>query len=492
MTARRLNRLSLPIGCLLAIGVFSPLAAQNAPDPRSGPLRARIESIIGREPFRRVQWGIAVMDTRTGEVVYARNADKPFLPASTLKLVVTAAAANLLDPDFRYQTTLLARGPVQDGVLRGDLVIHGTGDPTISGRYHGDRMTAVLEALADSLMRKGVRRIEGGLVVDESHWDEEYVHTDWEGYDALWWYAAPVTPLAFNDNSIDFRVEPGGVGQPARITWQPRTSYFAFRNTTITVPAGRQKTLDFDRVPGTDTIIAYGQIPAHAEPRTEYFAVREPAIYAATVLREVLEAKGIAVANDNVVITQAEVTGATPLVVQRSPRLDSIISPIIQRSQNWFAEQLIKTMGREKSGQGSWNAGLGLERAFLTDVVGLGASEFELRDASGLSSRNRITPLGLAKLLRFIHSSPRQAMVRNALPVAAAETGSLRARLTELRGRVRAKTGSIKNVTTLAGFVSTASGRELAFVILANDTRLPTERTSEAIDDVVRAIAALP
>src|SRR5690606_20535302 len=143
-------------------------------------------------------------------------------------------------------------GDIVDGVLRGDLVIRGTGDPTISGRYADDMMT-IIESLADSLAARGVRRIEAGVVADESHWDGDYVRPDWEVYDLLWWYAAPVSALGFNDNAIDFSIAPGAVGAPALITWLPDTDFFVLVNRTTTSPAGTTSTLDFTRIAGTDT-----------------------------------------------------------------------------------------------------------------------------------------------------------------------------------------------------------------------------------------------
>jgi D-alanyl-D-alanine carboxypeptidase/D-alanyl-D-alanine-endopeptidase (penicillin-binding protein 4) len=452
-------------------------------------LDPRISAIVDRPPFQRAHWGMAALDAATGDLLYARNADRLFVPASVLKLVVTATAAHVLDRGFRYTTSFAASGPVEQGVLVGDLVIHATGDPTISARYK-PTMTTVFEAFADSLAVKGIRSVSGGIVVDESEWDAQYVHGDWESYDLLWWYAAPVAPLGFNDNSIDFRVAPGSVGQPARITWQPESSFFVLRNNTITTAAGNPKTLDFDRVPGTDTILATGRIPADAAVRTESFAVSEPARYAATVFREVLERKGIAVARKTVEIRQRRGEGGRALFRHHSPPLDSIIAPIMLRSQNWFAEQLLKTIGRQTAGVGSWEAGLAAERNFLKNVVGLEDSEFSLRDASGLSSGNLITPAALARLLRYIYATPRQSIVRAALPVSGAQSGSLRTRLTDLGGRVQAKTGSVRNAASLAGFATAASGRAVVFVVIANGTGLPAARVNEAIDDVVRAIVA--
>ncbi len=255
-------------------------------------LAERVAAIIARPPLDRAHWGIIVQDPATGAVLYERNADRLFIPASNLKLVVATAAAALLPADLRLRTSLYATGPVRNGVLEGDLVLYGRGDPGISGRYHGGEMNAVWEALADSLRAAGVQQVRGGLVADESWFDSVHVHGDWESYDLLWWYAAPVGALGFNDNSIDFRIEPGPVNEPARIAWEPVTSVFTLVNRTRTVREGAERTLDLARGRG-DTIVAYGEVPSDARAWTEYFAVEDPARYAGTVFREVLESRGI-------------------------------------------------------------------------------------------------------------------------------------------------------------------------------------------------------
>ena len=469
--------------CLLA--VVSPVGAQSAE------LARRIDAIADRAPLDRAHWGIFIQDAATGEVLYERNADRLFIPASNLKLVVVATALGLMSPEHRLRTSLYTTGPLRDGVIEGDLVLYGRGDPGISGRYHDDRMLAVWEHLADSLAARGVREVRGGLVADESWFDSIHVHGDWELYDLLWWYAAPVSALGFNDNSIDFRISPGAVGQPARIEWQPVTSFVVLSNRTRTVAAGGQRTLDFERGNG-DTIVAYGTLPADERPWTEYFAVRDPARYAGTVFREVLESRGIRFGTSQVRVVRAQdrsVARANPveLAGYDSEPLSELVFPILNSSQNWFAEQLLKALGRDYGAGGTWEAGLDVERRFLTETVGLDAGEFRLRDASGLSAGNLITPRALARVL--LHSREVEAL-RDALPVSAATRGSLRSRFTDLPGRVRAKTGGIRNVDALSGFVSTERGRELVFVVIVNGSAFPGSTVRAAIDDVVRAAAA--
>ena len=491
---------------LLAFAVIVPLPAQaprggNVAASRSyatsapaGPrLAARIDSVLARPQLARAQWGIEVRDASTGQTLYARNAGRLFIPASNLKLVVAAAAAHHLEPDFRFRTGLYAAGPVRDGVLEGDLVLYGRGDPMISARYFPSR-TAVFEMLADSLRARGIRRISGGIVADESWFDRDYVRPDWDTYDLRWWYAAPVGALGFNDNSIDFRIEPGAsAGARPRITGQPQSGAWTLENTARTVPWGRGHTFDLERGSAPGSVRAYGNLPLGTGADTESFAVDNPARWTGTVFREVLERRGIEVARDPVRIVShpdsSRIGTSAPLVEWRSPPLPQAIGPVLMNSQNWFAELLVKTLGREVRGEGSWAAGLAVEREFLTRVVGIDSADFVLRDGSGLSAGNRVTPRALVRLLDYVRRTPRQAMVRQALPVSGAQDGSLRSRLTDLRGRVAAKTGYIGGADSLSGFVTMPDGREIIFCIIANDGR-PSATMKAGIDDVVRAIAA--
>jgi D-alanyl-D-alanine carboxypeptidase/D-alanyl-D-alanine-endopeptidase (penicillin-binding protein 4) len=255
---------------LLVLGTLAPLAARradaNVAIPRPGAtapaatgLAARIDSILRRPALRQAQWGIEMRDAATGRLLYARDAERRFIPASNLKLVVAAAAAHHLPAGFRFRTTLLGTGPVVNGTLRGDMVLYGRGDPMISDRYFPTR-AAVWEMLADSLRARGITRVSGAVVADESWFDTEYVRGDWETYDTRWWYGAPVSALGFNDNSIDFRVE-GAPGRP-RITWEPRSSYVTLENAATT--AAGPATIDFERA--GSGVRAYGTFPAGAAP----------------------------------------------------------------------------------------------------------------------------------------------------------------------------------------------------------------------------------
>lgn len=491
---RRLAAAAALVAALLAPHAAAGNLASPRPAATSQPsLAARIDSILQRPALRQAHWGIMVRDAATGRVLYERQAERHFVPASNLKLVVSAAAAHHLPADFRFVTSVHATGPVRDGTLQGDLVLFGRGDPMISDRYFPSR-TAVWEMLADSLRARGVRRVSGAVMADESWFDADYVRGDWAEYDTRWWYGAPVSALGFNDNSIDFRIEPGSEpGARPRITWEPQSAFVELENTARTGPAGSRMTLDFERVGRGNAIRAYGVIPMGTAAQTEHFAVGSAAAYTGTVFRETLERRGIEVAVDSVrVVSDAALSparGAAVLAEHRSPPLAQAIGPVLLTSQNWFAEQLAKTLGRTVAGEGSWDAGLRVERQFLTGVVGVDSADFVLRDASGLSASNLVTPRALVQLLDYVRRTPRQSVVRDALPVSGGK-GSLSARFTEMPGRVRAKTGYIGNVDSLAGYLTRADGSEVIFAIIANGSGQPSSRMKAGIDDIVRAVAA--
>jgi D-alanyl-D-alanine carboxypeptidase/D-alanyl-D-alanine-endopeptidase (penicillin-binding protein 4) len=482
-----------PLGVALGILLASSSVGQQQ-EAVPPPIGDQVLDVIGTADWHRAHWGIDVRDAATGERVLGHNAERLFVPASNLKLVVAAAAAHLLGADFRYATEFFRTGPLNGETIEGDLVVYGTGDPNLSGRF--DRpMTADLEAFADSLLGRGVRRIEGGIVADVSHWRHEPLHMDWEYYDMRWWYAAPTGPLGFNDNAIDFTIRPGEPGAPAEVSWKPETDSFVFLNKARTSAAGGDATWDFDRIPGTDTIFAYGEMPADARAKTEHFSVRDPALFFGLMLRQVLHERGVEVVRPGVKVIRdrLESGGAErePLFTYWSRPLPDVLGPILLRSQNWFAEQLLKTLGREISEEGSWEAGLEVVETYLREDVGLDALDFSLRDASGLAGGNLITPAALTEILVHLHGTEAGELVWDALPASAEAVGSLRARFLELPGRVRAKTGHIRNVDSLTGFVRTASGRLLAFSVIVNGTPATSAATIDAIDQVVRLVAKM-
>jgi len=484
---------------LLALATLaSPLAAQRSWKE----LDRRLDSL----PLGRSFWGIAVEDER-GRLLYGRNADRLFIPASSTKLLVSAAAAVLLPPDLTVRTGVHATAPLQDGVLRGDLVLVGRGDPTFGRRCYavdtlapgacdGDPMLRMRQ-LAKALRLAGLRRVHGDLVGDGSLFTGPLTHPSWEQYDLNWWYAAPVGALGFNDNSLDLTVAPGEeAGAPPRLAFAPDFGDVILENRGVTGTTREEATLDFTREPGTMRLRAEGVVPAGAAPATEYFAVPDPNLFAAQALRAALAAEGIAVTGATRSTTDPGLYRAArdraPLAELESRPVRDWIFPVLNTSQNWFAEMLLFQLGAQVKGEASWDAGLAVIRGFLRDSVGLDSTAFAQRDASGLSSQNLVTPRAFTALLRYMRAHPRYAVFAAGLPQAGA-TGSLRRRYagTPLEGRVRAKTGSIARTNTLAGYLELEGGRVLTFSVQANHHVLGGRAMIQQIDSVVVAIARL-
>jgi D-alanyl-D-alanine carboxypeptidase/D-alanyl-D-alanine-endopeptidase (penicillin-binding protein 4) len=463
------------------------VAGVAAPDARPGWLAE-----IATGPLARAQWGVAVWDLGADRWVARHEADRYFVPASNLKLVVSATGLERLGADYAWRTSVYATAPIGPaGVLEGDLVLYGRGDPNLSGRF-APSITAIFDALADSLATRGLERVRGALLADESHWDADYVRGEWAGYDILWWYAAPVGALGFNDNAIDFHIRPAeAVGTPPVVEGEPASSFYTLDNRAATGPRGAEATFDLTREPGTNHVVAYGTLPIDAEPNVEYFAVVDPAGWAGTAFREALARRGIEIEGPVRTISRAAespvAAGDTiALAAHLGPPLARVVESVLGRSQNWHAEQLLKTIGKEIEGQGSWSAGIEVERRTLASL-GVDTTAFLLKDASGLSSANLVTPEAMVALLAAMRERPSAEAFLAALPVAA-ESGSLRRRFggTPAAGRVRAKTGYIENVYALSGYLTTLAGAEYAFSVIVNQTA--GRSAVEAIDRLVTAI----
>jgi D-alanyl-D-alanine carboxypeptidase/D-alanyl-D-alanine-endopeptidase (penicillin-binding protein 4) len=490
------------VALLLLIGVsgLPGARAQSARRPGNattalitppGPLAERLRRLLDAPPFDRALWGVAIMDP-SGRLVFERNGDRLFVPASNMKLVVSAVATVLLSPDFRFHTTVHSSGAVRDSVLTGDLVLYGRGDPSLANRFYQGRLSA-FAMLADSLHALGLRRVAGDLIGDASYFDSVTIHPSWESYDLSWWYAAPVSALAFNENSVDFRISPTMAGAPPLISFEPDLGLVQFTNAARTVPVDSPRTMDFRRLPGTNVMRAEGGVPADARPWSENVSIHDGAAWAAAAFRRALENAGITVSGSTGTTYDPGATAAArthaPLATLRSPPLHDLIEPILRDSHNWYAEMLLKTLGRELTGSGSWDSGLAVERRLLRDSLKVDTTQFSLADGSGLSHWNLMTPRALVQVLLAMREHPRFKGFRDALPVAGS-SGTLRGRYRAngLAGRVRAKTGSIANVNTLSGYLETGSGT-WTFSIQLNNHAARNREALQRIDEIVAAIA---
>jgi serine-type D-Ala-D-Ala carboxypeptidase/endopeptidase (penicillin-binding protein 4) len=484
-------------------------------------LEKRLAAILAPADLARGFWGIEVISLSSGKVLYARDADKLFTPASNTKLFTTAAALALIGPDYTFRTTIETNGALDThGRLTGDLVLVGRGDPNLSGRelpyalhtQRNDHPIRVLEQLADTLAQKGVKYVDGDIIADDSYFAFERYGEGWSQDDLVWADGAPVSALTINDNVVFVNILPADrPGDRAFVSVTPFADYYRIDNRIITTPAGTGRKIFINREPGSTVLTLWGNMPLDDAGANEALAIEDPAQFAASLFRQLLEVRGIAVYGkqrtrhtelsslSTLTITASAARGGDspshslqnqPLVLasyQSKPLIEDV-RVINKVSQNLHAEILLRLLGREKGTAGTVEGGLEVLRGFLNQV-GVPSDQYAFYDGSGLSRQNLVTPHTVAQLLRYANSQSWGATFRDSLPLAGTD-GSLSDRFkdADLQGRLRAKTGSLGGVKSLSGYATSNRGGQVAFSILSNNLNLPDKRISETIDSIVAAI----
>ncbi len=471
---------------VLLVGLLAAQAAAGAPDES---LAHAIDRVVERPEFASALWGVEVRSLRNGRVLYSRNAEKNLRPASTLKLVASAAALDAFGPDARFRTTVESAGRLDGrGRILGDVYLVGRGDPDLSARLTPGRPTAAFEEMADALRAAGVRRIEGRLVGHEGAFTGERRGTDWGWEDLVWWYGAEVSALSFNDNAADLRLLPGErPGDPAVLEASPLTAYYSVVSTVTTTAAGVKAELKLERDLGSSRIRLSGTIPI-GDSWEGRPALEDPARYATTVFREVLEARGIHVMGDVATTSEPLPAGVRTLAAHDSPPLAELAKVVNKESQNLHTEMLLRLVGLKARGEGSVAAGHDAIRDFLARI-GVKADSWGLQDGSGLSRTDVVDAHGLVELLAAMDRHPQAAAFRDSLAVMGVD-GTLKDRMrgTPAQGKVLAKSGTLRLANGLAGYVAAASGERLAFAVLVNNHTAPSREAVAAIDEIVRIL----
>ena len=466
-------------------------AVPGAPADR-GRFERSLDAILDAPRFAHAWWGIEVRSLRTGNVLYARNAERNLKPASTMKLVTTAAVLDALGPDARLRTTVQTAGRLDGlGRILGDVYLVGGGDPDLSGRLTEGRPTAVFEEMADALRQAGVRRIEGRLVGHEGLFPGERRGDDWSWGDLVWGYGAEVSALSFNDNVAELTVAPGErEGEPIVVDRLPATAYYRVASTAVTGPRGGARELVLQRDLGTNLVRLSGAIALGAPPQALTVAVEDPARYAATVFGEVLAARGIVVAGAVETTTQPLPPGVRVLAGHDSPPLAEIVKVVNKVSQNLHTEMLLRVLGARVKGEGTVEAGHAAVDDFL-HRLGVPAESWALQDGSGLSRSDLVTPHGMVALLLGMDRHRYAAVFRDSLPIAGVD-GTLETRMQQppARGKVVAKTGTIRHVNALGGYVTTRSGDRLVFYAAVNHHTASASDSVAALDAIASLLAS--
>lgn len=498
---RALRRSIRALGLALLVGCTTVTSGCAAFGLGSGVDRSSLETLLTRPPFDQMHVGVLAADAGTGEVLYEHNGHRKFIPASNQKILVTATALSLLGPDHRFRTEVWAVGTLRDGHLDGDLVLVASGDPSLSDRYWSSG-SAALAALADSVRDAGVRYVAGTVFVDVAAWDSATVGPTWEVEDLRYSYGSTGGAFALDEGSLEAIVRAGNqVGDTARVTWSPLGTHDFVVSHVVTVPPDSTTRLRPSYLPESRRIVLEGTMPVGTVDTTT-FATRDPVRQAShawlrALRRAGVESEGLRIGwSRNQALgggcrsgALESCRGAGLVAAIESPTVPALVGGILEPSQNWMTEQLVRALGAQFGDAGSWVEGIGVIRRFLVDEVGVDSTDIAPRDGSGLSAYNLVTPRALTGILAYMHRGPHATSYRRAMAEPAEENSTLERRLPGLEGRLFAKTGTISNVNSLSGYLVRDDGRELVFSVLTNGSGLPASEVRRAIDEVVEILA---
>ncbi|HEV2287948.1 MAG TPA: D-alanyl-D-alanine carboxypeptidase/D-alanyl-D-alanine-endopeptidase [Candidatus Acidoferrales bacterium] len=494
--------------------------------------RRSVESALAQPNAQKLFAGILIADADSGKTLYELNSGRYFTPASNTKLFTTVLALTDLGPNYRFHTTIETTGTVDaSGRLSGDLIFVGGGDPDFSNRtipydaknpVTGDS-DAPLAALADAIVAKGVKEIDGDIVADDSYFPYEPFPGGWAMGDLPFDYGAAVSAICFDDNGLDVKVMPGDrVGEQATVTVEPWPGYDVYDYAITTGADDSPVAIDTVEESGAKPFLVRGSVPLGHAPVDLAMAMPDPAKYTANVLEQLLLARGVRIRGDVRVrhappppeivsagpssidccrMMQSGKTGngstsqamntapdSTVLAERDSPPLIEIIRVLNKVSENLHAEILLRAIAREKTGVGSRAAGLQAERNFLTSI-GITPSDVLVNDGSGLSRENLVTPQAVVALLEYARRQPWGDSFASTLPVAGVD-GTLDNRMkgTPAEGRVEAKTGSVEHTQALSGFATTVNGEHLGFSIFVNHNGTTGRDAANLIDTICEAM----
>jgi D-alanyl-D-alanine carboxypeptidase/D-alanyl-D-alanine-endopeptidase (penicillin-binding protein 4) len=470
--------------CAPKAAVSVPAAPQTAStSSQLDALRNELNTIFQAPAFERSFWSVLVKHGASGKVVYELNGDKLVMPGSTLKIVTAAVAAERLGWEHRFETRVVTTAPLENGVLRGDLIVAGGGDPAISERSD---TPGLLRALAREVRDNGITRIEGGIVGDDDLLDDRGLGDGWTLDNLPYGYSAPVSALLYNEGSVDLMIHAGAsAGDPVSIEVKPEGSGLRIDNRLATVAETGAGALTLQRSPGSSRVIVQGQIPAKSAPFARTASVDNPTLFFAEAFKLALVAEGVKVDGDaadiDEFVNKPDRSDERTLVARRSPPLRHLIAAMMRVSQNQCAELLLKSIGGRQTVQD------------VTTGWGVSKDSLVVADGSGLSRYNYATAGALVAILQRMQADEQHGRWFPASLPASGSEGPLERRFsgTAADGRVRAKTGTVDNVRGIAGYVQSRSGETLVFSIIANNFTVPNSVIDDAANRALSALAAL-
>ena len=496
-------------------------ARPRALKPRSDVtrFRMRVEAALASTAAARTFWGILIADRDTGELLYERNSDHYFMPASNAKVFTTAFALATLGTSYQFHTTLESAAKLDsEGKLAGDLVLVGRGDPDLSNRKFPYQLKTerdgppekVLAEMAEAAIAQGLKEVDGDIVADDSYFPYDPYPPSWGIGDTFFEFGAPVSAIAFNDNIVSLQVLAGArTGDSATVVAQPAAALETLTIQITTSAPSAPAYFSVSRQPGPNFLSVRGTIPTGHAPADIDLAMTAPAETAALALKELLEQHGVRISGSVRVVHApapetsdqngtapppppplASAAGPNPVVLAEhvSPPLLETVRLTNKISQNLHAELLLRTVAREKAAYGSAELGLRLEQQFLKQA-GVIDGDVLLSDGSGLARDDLVTPRAMVALLAYAARQPWGTDFISTLPIAGVD-GTLDSRMKDITGPavIEAKTGSLEHVRSLSGYATTQEGEKVVFSIFANNTQEHDRNATKAMDAICAAM----
>lgn len=468
-------------------------------------LAQAIDKLIDDGELSSARWGVSVISLKDGHKVYARNDERLFTPASNMKLFPTGVGLELLGADYRWRTSVYAAAPPDAaGTLNGDLVLYGRGAPDlVAGAGANDNNS--LARLANDLYDRGLRRIKGNVVGDESYFRGETTGDGWQWNDVQWYFGAEASALSVNNNEVSLNIlPPDKAGTPPVVRVNDLNGYLTIENKMAVVAAAERMTVGIHRGLSDNVVRVWGTFPSGSKGFGARLSVYKPSLWAARILLDMLKARGITVEGGadsrdsrQPATERFDPSRSVELGFVSSKPLSQIIKDTNKHSVNLYAELILRTLGRERGSllpavepggreRGDDETGLAVIKLWL-NRSGVSTNGLALHDGSGLSRLNLVTPHSLSELLAAIWKSPAGPTFRKSLPLSGRD-GTLGNRLKDFPEQVAAKTGYLTYDTSLSGYVTTSENGVFAFSIICNDE---TGRASSGrlIDQIVSLIA---
>lgn len=447
--------------------------------------------------------GIKVESLDSGKLIYEQNADKLLKPASNAKIYSGALALDRLGPDYRVRTSFYAGSrPDRNGTLKGDLIVYGRGDPSLSHRFNDGDYIKPFEQLADALVRAGVKRITGNLIGDESHFRGSRFGTGWSVDDLQYYYGAEVSALTFQENTVDLIFTPGAKpGDPVVITTKPQTGYLTFINRARTGEKDSRASISVHRPVDSNVVLVEGSIPVGGSKVEDAVAVYDAPRWFVWMLRDALAKRGVKVQGElktrnwlDRELEPLDTAKLTEVAFMESRPMAEMVKHMMKPSQNLYAHLLLMMVGErtrspENKRSDSESLGLAEMGRFLAEA-GVPKGDVLLEEGSGLSRGCLLKPSATVQLLKYMHAHRHAQSFIDSLPVAGVD-GTLRSRFkgTAAEKNLTAKTGTIRYVNSLSGYVTTKAGEKLVFSIMLNNYNGGDGRTQS--DAIAATLATL-